>query len=253
MKIYYNNLIEESTLSTSSTFDGYSVDNLKTSRLSEQYKAKFISTTINITFLEVKDIQSFIIDRGELSDSATVTLQGNSISDFTSPPFEVSLVKTDTCFYIDIDVSYQYFRLVIEDSVEPTFGYIHIGSKFLQMPRINPKVELFYNNTSEATISLSGQSYEDEGYEFLETNFDFPKIYEDNFVYRGELVANRQDILDMFRTIKSTTNQKIWVFIWSNDLDTIPPVFCILNQSKIKIKIEDEGEYSTSLNIREVK
>lgn len=253
MRIYGDNQISGSTLTASSTKAGYDVDYLKEPQLAKGFSFDGNSGNIVIALPSSTNIQHVIIDTGNMSSSATVTLEGNTTNVWTSPAYSESMTYTSSAFYIDLDETYQFFRLVIEDLTKTTaeFGYISIGGAYTQMPPINYNAEIFYNTTAKNTMSIGGQVYGDDGYEFLETTFKFPMIEEDSTSFNGLSVATRSEIRDLFLSVKNIT--PVWVFLWANNLDEYPPVFCIFNQSKISFKKTDYSKvYSTSLSLMEV-
>lgn len=71
-----------------------------------------------------------------LTPSATITVEGNNINDWTSPPFSQTVTATDegASAFLDTDTgvpSYRYWRIFIDDSTNnnPTFalGILYLG------------------------------------------------------------------------------------------------------------------------------
>lgn len=252
MRIYNNNYIDDVTLTPSAVKGGYSADNLRIPQLARKFS--FPSNTGNIVmeFTIATQIKALLVDIGNMTSSVTVTLEGNSTNEWTSPAYSEELLYTETALYLDLDQTYQYYRLVFNDPGVDiiNFGYIYIGDAYLQMPHIDPEVTLYYNTTSVATNSIGGQVYGDEGYEYLSTMFNFPKILEESSEFNGITVANRKEILAMWKRVKNI--QPVWVMLWSNSLDEYPPVFCVINQSTMSFKKNMYKEYSLSLALMEV-
>lgn len=70
-----------------------------------------------------------------LSSSALVTLEGNNIDVFTSPPFTKTLTITDKGIFTfnitDTDAAYRFWRLRIQDKYNPVGPGIEIGNIYL--------------------------------------------------------------------------------------------------------------------------
>ena len=253
MRIYGDNVIDDSTLTASSTKAGYSLDNLKIAQLRRRFSFDGNSGDIVITFDNIESVKHCIIDISNMSSSATVTLQANASDVWTSPSYTHAMTYAESCFYLDLSQTYKYFRLVIEDTTKTTveFGYISIGDSYTQMPPIDPNAEIFYNTTAVNTMSIGGQVYGDDGFEYMDTTFNFPMIEETATTFNGVTIATRKQIKDLYNKLRNVT--PIWVFLWPSSLSEFPPVFCIFNQEKISFKKKEEGKvYSSALALREV-
>ena len=253
MRIYGNNIISDTTLTASSSKAGYDVDNLKVGQLGKRFSFDGNGGTILIGLIVSTNIKHCLIDVGNMSSSATVTLEGNTTNVWTSPPYTKTLAYTESSFYADINETYQFWRLVVEDTTKTSveFGYISIGGSYTQMPIIDYNAEIFYTTTATNSMSIGGQVYGDDGYEYLETTFSFPQIEESSTAFNGVTVATRKEIKDLYLSLKNIT--PIWVMLWANNLDEYAPVFCIFNQDKISFKKTDYTKvYSTELSLREV-
>jgi hypothetical protein len=165
------------------------------------------------------------------------------------------LEVTDTCLYLDLNEEYRYFRLVLDDSsvTKIRIGYIVISEEpYLQMPSISPESEIYYSTTSDNSLSIGGQVFSSEGYNYMQTKFMFPQIGESSTTILGETIANRLEILEMWRYVQNIT--PIWVMLWANNLDEHPPLFCIIDQNQLFFKKLNYGKYySTDITLREVK
>lgn len=253
MKLFWDNKIGDTILTASSTKTGYDIGNLKIPQLSKVFSFDGNSGSIVLSFSEATEIGYCIIDKGNMSDSVIGIFQGNNTDDWSDPSFSDSFNITETALWIELDSEYKYYRIVLSDDnlTDLEFGYISIGPSGLQLPGVDPEADLYYNTTSENTISLGGQVYGDTGYEYLETAFNFPQIGEDNIIIRGKTCASRKDILKMWKAVLNIT--PIWAFLWSDNLDEHAPVFCILNNNSMQFKKLGYGKYySTSINLRQV-
>ena len=254
MKIIYDNWIDDATLTASSTAEGYDVNNLKVPQLLNNFIFDGNNESVTMDFTTAVELKTFIIDIGNMSSTATITLEGNATDVWTSPSYSQAMTKTETAAYLLLDEEYRWWRLTLDDStvVDIEVGYIHAGGAALQMPSIDPQVELFYSNTSSATISISGQVYGNTGYNFLETSFNFSQITEGSATTLGVPVATRQEFVDFFNTVNNT--QPFWVFLWSNNLDEFPPQFCISANKSLQLSKLGWGKnYSTTLALRGVR
>lgn len=86
---------------------------------------------IHVDFGSAQSITCFALLDHNFTSNAIVTLQANSIDDFTSPPFDETLTITDnytTLFFTAAE--YRYWKLVISDNGNAD-GYIEVGEIFL--------------------------------------------------------------------------------------------------------------------------
>jgi hypothetical protein len=253
VKIYYNNKIESTTLVASSNGGSYSINDLKIPQLARSYGFLSNDEWVTIDMGAATNIKSFIVDMGNMSSTATITLEGNATDVWTSPSYSSALTVTDTAAYSNLDETYRWWRLTLDDSTITAIeiGYLFLDDGFLQMPGINPGVTLNYITTSKASFTIDNQVYGDEGFKRLDTSFTFPQIGESAEVVQGKTVASRQQILDMWENVENIT--PVWAFLWSDNLDEFPPVFCVLDQVKTSFKKSKYGKYySCSLKLRQV-
>lgn len=254
MRIYYKNLLDIDYMTASSTKVNCPLSNLLVPQLARYFSFDGNSGNIVIDFGEDTNIKACIIDVQDTTSSATITLEANDTNVWTAPTYSEELVKTDTNFKLDLDEEYRYWRLVCSDSTitDLKIGYFYLGDAYIQLPTINPEVDLYYKTTSFANINLSGQVYGDEGYKYMETTFVFPQIGETTQTIAGVSVISRAELLDFWNTVENIN--PFWVELWANRLDEHPPVFCILNQTQLNMKKLSYGKYySFELNLREVK
>lgn len=254
MRIYYKNLLDIDYLTASSTKTNCPLSNILIPQLARYFSFNDNNGTITVDFGTETEIGACIIDKSNLTSSATVSLQANTSDSWDYPAWEAELEMTDTNFKLDLDQEYRYWRLVVSDTSldYAQIGYFYLGDKYIQLPTINPEVDLYYSTTSYANINLSGQVYGDEGYRYLATTFVFPQIGEAAEIISGVPVISRLELLDFWNTVENIN--PFWVELWSNNLDEHPPYFCILNQTTLLLKKLSYGKYySFELNLREVK
>lgn len=256
MRVYSSNLIKESTLSPSTVEVNNNVEVLKQLTRKTTFTFTGNDESIIIAFLEAKEVKSILLDIGNLSPTAIVSIDGNNTADFTTPDYTQSLTYAYTAFYADIDTNYKYYRLNISDSSLATIqiGLISIGGSYIQMPPINPQITLKYETLSTQTDSIAGVSYGNRRYGRLRTALSFPKIKDTSFATIGGVIAaGRQEILAAWDSILNIT--PVWVFLFSENLDEIPPELCVIDQSELTFKkLRGDGKnYSLPLKLKGVK
>jgi len=253
MRYYWQSLIDDTTLTASSSPVGQDIDNLKVPQLARDYTFSSNNESVVIAFSVATEIKSFIVDRGNLTAAATVTLQGNATDAWGAPSYSQAMTYTGTAFYLDLDETYKYYRLKLVDAAVTTIsiGYIHLGPEYTQMPPISNGAQLFYATTNEPSFSISNQVFANEGYEYLETTFEFTNISDSAQTILGKTIATRSEILVMWSAIRNT--QPLWAMLWEENLDVFPPVFCVLNQSNLNMQKQlGKQEYKTQITLREV-
>lgn len=143
-RIMHNNFIRsDSILSTSGSELNFAASNV--TNANRQIVWIPDATTSNIVFDlgESADGQFFSMigpldETFGLTDSATITLQANSVNNFTSPPFEQVIPfdeKGAFKFFDGIDTAYRYWKVNIVDTFNPAntnirIGHIYIGPYF---------------------------------------------------------------------------------------------------------------------------
>jgi hypothetical protein len=108
-----------------------------------------------------------------ISDAATVKLQGNNINDFTSPPFDETLTRTEEgifgFFDGESDYAYRFYRLLITD-IYNTLGpsgnqisYIYLGDylTFDNDRTVSHGYDKGQNDPSLSTESENGTTFFD--------------------------------------------------------------------------------------------
>lgn len=232
MKIYFENYVEDATLVPSSAALNQDISRLKEPRLSSTFEfTGDADETITISFSIPRTIGAVIIDRGNMSETAVVVLEGNTSDVWTSPAFSTNLTRTDTMHYADVDEAYQYWRLVFNDvgTGGIRVGYLYIGGEYLRLPGYDPNVSFQYNTTSERSFSVSGQVFGNRGYEYLELPITFPDIPESQRLIPGldEPCAGRQEMLYWWRIVENV--QPFWIIPVVARIDEFPPFFAVLD------------------------
>lgn len=242
MKIIHKNLLESATITSSAPQSGTATTNIIDRRLASRLDM-FAGGTITIDLTSAKNIK-FI---GLKSNTYDVTIQANSSDSWTTPAYEKVLTSTDYNILF-LDETYRYWRIVFTDASQT--GYVMLSDEIVQMPEINPSVQFNYNTTSEVSLSNSGQAYGDQGYEYLDTTFEFPAITDYSRDIMGVTVSTRKEIIDMFNTVRNYTP---FFCILFNQLDLYEPVWAIIAQNRLQFRYSmSSDDYSVQLSIREV-
>jgi hypothetical protein len=254
MKIFWDNLADESVLTPSSTRTGYDIANITNYHLSKVFDFGAASGEVVINLGSSTNIKDVILAGTNLTSSATVSLQGNTSDSWTSPIYNESMTRyTNGYWGIKLDDTYRYWRVVVSDATitSAAIGYLFIGDS-LQLPPINPAVELEYANTSAVSFSVSGQTYGDTGYEYFKSSFDFPIITDYVRQVDGVDIATREDVLVFWGLNQGA--KPVIISIFDNSRDKIPPFMGLITQNSLKFKFsKDMGYYSTNMSITETK
>jgi len=71
---------------------------------------------IVIDFGSAKTITIIALINHNLTSNATIKIQANSVNDFTTPPYNVTLTWHEENLYFTLNQTYQYWKLIIQDS-----------------------------------------------------------------------------------------------------------------------------------------
>lgn len=255
MQLFYKNYISTSTLTPLNTPAFQDVESLKIPHLSRTFTQDNSGADpyIKIDLGEAKLIRSVIVDIGSLTSSSTVLLEWSD-DDFATVEDSEEMIYAETCFYYKnpTGITYRYFRITMTDTAdEITIGYISIGD-YITLPGVDPAATIKYATSSTRQLSISMQTYGDEGLNYMATTFRFPVIPEQTMTLYGEDLATRKDIIEMYREVQNIN--PIWLFIWEEILDKFPPVFCVIDQTSIDFQTSiNPGLYSTNISFLEVK
>jgi hypothetical protein len=134
-----NQQIEASMLTPSSEDSDFPIENILDAVRSRIYKPT--SNIFNITIdlgvnadIKLMTLHSPLADYFSISDAGSITLEGNNIDDFTTPPFSESVTIEETGAFLFIndatDSSYRYWKLSVDDNTNPkiiSLGYFFLG------------------------------------------------------------------------------------------------------------------------------
>lgn len=250
MIITGTNFIDSSTLTSSSGIANQNVNNLKIPQLSKNF---IMNTNGIITLTGVATIPCIVIDAGTCSRIQMTVLY----QDAHSETYDLSATTTAFYHYLDqnagtykheniTSLTLQFTGQLAGDLSQllPSIGYIFVG-EYMKLPAINPSAGLYYSTTTQKTNSISGQQFTDKGYQFVSTEFSFPRIPETTEMFLGVNVAGRQQIL---ATWQETEFQYSWLMPWENSLDKIPPIFGSMTANSLKFTRSEANALYWSLD-----
>ena len=255
MRLLWENLISNTTLTASSVKSGYSVESLKDYHLSKAFAFDGNNGNVVIDFGLAVSIKDFALMGVNITGSGTVTLEGNDTDSWGAPSYSTSITKTGNSFIVqDIDESYRYWRVAVADSsiTNVSLGYMYFGSDHLQLPGMDPAISLNYANSTSLSFSASGQTYADKGFDYFASAFKFPIIKDYASKIDGISVATREDILEFWYTNSGAT--PIILLIAEKSLAIIPPFLGVVAQNTMTFKRDRTmGYYEMSFKFIETK
>ena len=114
-----------------------------------------------------------------ISDAATVKIQGNDVDVWVGPTVDITMTRGKTVYYAFVGfAAHLYWRFLVEDPTNPD-GYIEIGrlwlgaSTSLDNGPARGLVETMHDTTAQ-TFSITGQLYSDRGIRFKSYDVYFP-------------------------------------------------------------------------------
>ena len=276
MKIFYDNEVDNATVTPSSENSNFPFTALLDNRLSRfgRFTGKDSEYLIfnNTTGITLKEI---LIADNNFTENAVVKFQAHIQNTWNNPYIDVTLTRLENGYYhynfasvpapatnnfyadesgntysdeignnySDYDKEYYiYCRLLITDDTNTTplkISKIFIGDS-LTMPGIDPSCDLSTKSNSVIERNLTGQIFTDKRIQLKSGKFKFPLISESQ---KNELKAffAEVDITDPF-----------FLMIWENELEKEPPFYAVLSDN-LNLKKTDSNYYSTSFEFEEVK
>lgn len=228
MRILWDNRADDYTLEASSAAANFPVTYLQNIHLAKRWRATGDSD------------EYIIIDAGDgntlnptaaaiaghnLTSGTTVKIQGNATDSWGSPTVDETITwRSGTMVHFFTGSALRFWRFHFADASNPD-EYIEIGRLFLgtylQMPGVEPAFDLPRRSTATVAASITGQVYVDRGISYLNPAFMFPVITDDE----------RGDIDEMWAGVENAT--PIILVVWSESLDTQPPIYCVLDQEAL--------------------
>lgn len=246
MQILYDNKLSDCTVTAATENPDYPLTNFNESRLSGVYRSvnsddQWIKMSGPVTASRI------VIAGHNLSVDAMIRIQGNNTDSWTSPSLN-SLVtrKAGIITKQFTEVTYNYYRLFIDDAESNASDYIEIGGlyigTYLQLPGMKIDQTSSYNTTSTGTVSKSGHLFGSSGIKYREFTVNFPSISN----------SQRDDIIEWWETVENIT--PFYMIPWANREDLEKPMYCFINQDGIDFKRSDNYAvpWSTTIKFREV-
>jgi len=231
MRIIYENNVFDSVISTNSVDLNYPLENIQDTRLSRLYRSE-TKTGVEIDLYNEnidKELNYIFLLNDNLTATATVTIEANTVDSFTSPPFSKSLTYENgfySAYFTDALDTYKYWRLTITDTSN-TNDYIQIGmviiGDYLQLPAMKQDQSFPTVTKSRKSISNSGQVYGSKRYKYKPVKANFP------FVSRQQ----KTDIESMFDEVENY--QPILMLMYESDLSILAPLYCTLDSDTLKM------------------
>jgi hypothetical protein len=276
MKIFYDNEIDNTTITPSSENSNFPFTALLDNRLSRfgRFTGKdseylIFNNTTGIPFTEI------LIADNNFTENAVVKFQAHIENVWTDPYIDVTLTRLENGYYYynftpapepatsnfyidetadtyadesgnnysDYDKAYYiYCRLIITDTTNTTplkISKVFIGNG-LTMPGIDPSCDLSTKSNSVIQRNLTGQIFTDKRIQLKSGKFKFPLISE----------TQKNELKTLFTTVDIT--DPFFLLIWENELDKEPPFYAVLSDN-LNLKKIDSNYYSTSFEFEEVK
>ena len=190
-----------------------------------------------------------------LSSTATVTLEGNNIDDFTSPPASYTLEVTDQGIFKfnieDPEVSHRFWRLNFVDKYNAIQGpYLEFGNIYLGdfQTLESRNVEAGFE---DILIDPSRRSESEGGVIYFDRRTKYTKL--SNLNIRYLLDTDKQIVKDVFRTVGTTEPFYISIdpeLMINSDITEFTK-FVIFDSEPAFTSI-GAGFFNTVLNVREV-
>lgn len=249
MRISWNNLIEDTTITASTERTGYPATNLIIPQLTRIFSFNTNSGNIVIDLSAATQIKSIIIGNTNITSSGTLVIEGNATDSWGAPSYSQAITINDDAKnqILYLDQTYRYFRIVF--GTDATLSYVTVGHLFIgdytQMPGINPELKESYETTSQDSITRSQQLYGNQEFNIAKIQFEFPGI-----LTTGSTYATKNQIRTMWKAVENVI--PFYMSIWESDLTEFPPLFCKFDQKVFDFNKKNDYSYDLSFKIREV-
>jgi hypothetical protein len=225
-------------------------------------RANFWATNVAIHHLIVPwrtlvpDAQYYTLDAGvgltitadcaaigghNLTAGATIHVQAHPTNAWGAPDLDETFTwDGGNMMLFFASTSKRFWRFYFDDPANPD-GYIHIGrlalGVFLQMPGIEPGVELPVISTDLASTTPGGQVYIDRGILLKDPAFSLPIVSQ----------AERVAINAMFAEMGN--GKPFFLAVWEDSLTVEPALYCRVNQERLEFKKAAEAGVLFGLDI----
>jgi len=235
MIILYNNYVFDATISALTENPDYTFNTaLNDTRLSRVGRSvDDAAQTFTFDLGSAKAVDYFFILEHNISDSATITIQGNATDVWTSPSVSETVnYNADYLYYaFSSSETYRYWRFYVSDDNSDEyieFSYAFIGDK-LEAPGMSQAKVFNRKTNTSAQKSTSGQLYADRRLPFKGKQITFPVATESECT----AVDNFWDEVEIARPFI--------LLVWENDLDIEPPLYCNLTKELEWGQLDNQG------------
>lgn len=154
-KLYDINLIDQSTITASTENAQFPVSNLKDTRTTKVFRSATNSDNIIFDFQETSEVNGIFIvpNKRDGFGVSTITIEFNHSSDFTSPPYSVSVplsTQNNLGFVSFTSVFYRFCRVVMTS----TLSYCEISKIFIGKETVLSKSISFGWTFKDEELSL---------------------------------------------------------------------------------------------------
>ena len=227
MRIFWNNLLDDYTLSANSEDSSYPVANVQDYQLIKVYR----STGDTSEWVKVDaGSGSTITATGacilghNLTNSGTYKIQGNATDSWGTPSLDETFTYDSNIMIKTFNsAGYRYWRFSLADATNPD-TYLEIGRLFLGTylefsDQPSKEFPMTYEDTSNVDYSITGQSFGDEGIIYRLYNFKYP--------YWTDTV--RKSVVTMIEDIKLV--KPVILVPDEDNTDKLIPVYAKLNDA----------------------
>ncbi|MEN6333793.1 MAG: hypothetical protein ABFE01_05990 [Phycisphaerales bacterium] len=225
MRILWNNEFDKYTALFSSERTGFPATNVQHEHLTRVWRSltdedEYVA--IDAGAGETVTADCAFLAAHNLSATAVVKIQGCDDGTYATPDVDETMTWDDgimVAFFTSDAL--RFWRFLIDDP-DNADGYIEIGrvaiGSYLQMPPIEPGIDLPMGTTTLLSESISGQAFSDIGTVYYNPTFAFPLITQ----------AERASIETMWRAIEQ--HSPVFLVVWEDSLTVQGPIYCRINQ-----------------------
>lgn len=251
--MYWDNEIDNTTLTASTETANYEADNVKTYQLSTTWRTTGITSenvVIDAGVGNTISVPSLMIAGHNLTSSAIVTLQGNASDSWGAPSFSAVISASweygDIIFSEDTtaSVAYRYWRIVIADTTNTEMyleiGRIFLGAGYTVERAVSDSFSEKIIDTTDTQFSIGRQAYSDIGTKYRVYDLFFPYLLE----------STRSDLKTIFDTIGK--HKPIFFIIDNENRDKLDILYCLVVSDQNYTYLNGY-KWSSSLTFVEVK
>ena len=224
MRIAYNNLFDDGTLTASSEATGYAVENTQNQRLAKVWRSTDASTqTVVVNLATAQTITVVAVMGHNLTSAANITLEGNTSDSWPGATSQTVTYNAGVILKFFTGSSYQYWRFTIEDTTN-TDGYLEIGRLWIgTYMDVSPSSLLDFTVTKKRSDMVvygkNRQKFSTPGIGWREFRLSFP------------VTANAmiEQIEDMYDDIGNHGNLIFCNFDTERSYSLVDPCYCSIN------------------------